>query len=170
MKAAFHFNYNHETLQKGNYAHNLYKSVFNIIFSIDTINISTKIFTGDLLLDILANDREENEDGYSLSFNKERYFQIIYEWSVAEESSIFTFDNDGMTSIYNGEAFVICFETIDKKTVLLLNSTFKKEIPSYLGVLEVDETSFVHWMVYSNAIGPHFRLIGKYICFLGWNL
>ena len=163
MKAGFHFNYNHKTLQKGNYAYVLYQVVLNIILTNDKINISTKIFTGDLLLDVLANDRVEMENGHALFFNKEKYFQVINEWSTAEESNLLTIDNDGMTSIINGEVFVICFESVDKKTALLLDSLFKKEIPSYLGVLEVDETSFVHWTVYSNTIGPRLRLIGKKI-------
>jgi hypothetical protein len=112
---------------------------------------------------MLANDREEFESGFALIFNKEKYSQIVYEWSTAEESDISTFDNDGMTSIIKGEAFVICFESIDKRSTLFLDAVFKEKIPSYLGALEVDETSFVHWTVYSNAIGPRFRLINKKI-------
>jgi hypothetical protein len=168
MKVAYHFNYNHQSLQDGNYAYLLYKCALNIIFDNEIIYISSKIYTGDLLLDILANDRKDNENGFTLYFNKDKYFQVIQEWNTAEESSISTFDNTGMSSIINGETFVICFESIDKKTALLLDSFFKNGIPSYLGLLEVDETSFVHWMVYSNAIGPHFRLIGKNI-YIFWD-
>jgi len=163
VKAGFHFNYNHETLQAGNYAYKLYQSVLNLILDNDIINISSKIFTGDLLLDVLAFDRTERKDGDTLTFNKEKYFQVLYDWSTAEESNILTIDNDGMKSIINGEAFVICLESVDKKTVLQLDSIFKKEILSYLGVIEVDETSYVHWMVYSNTIGPHLRIVNKNI-------
>jgi hypothetical protein len=163
MKIGFHFNYNHKTLQNGNYAYKLYKSVLNIILSNDTINLSTKIFAGDLLLDILANNRQETETGYTSLFNKEKYFQIIYEWNTAEGSNISTFDDDGMKSVINGEVFVICFESIIRNHALLLDIAFRERIPSYLGALEVDETSFVHWTVYSNAIRPRLRLVDKKI-------
>jgi hypothetical protein len=163
MKIGIHFNYNHKTLQNGNYAYKLYESVLNIVLSSDIINLSTKVFTGDLLLDILAIDKKETETGYTSIFNKEKYFQIIYEWSAAEGSSISTFDDDGMKSIINGEVFVICFESIIRSHALLLDSAFRERIPSYLGALEVDETSFVHWTVYFNAIGPRLRLVDKKI-------
>ena len=60
MKIAFHFNAFHPSLGS-NYADGAEKLLFNILLNHRTLNLSSKILTGDLLLSSLACDVKKNE-------------------------------------------------------------------------------------------------------------
>jgi len=59
------------------------------------------------------------------------------------------------------EIFTICFETIEMQLADYLDDQLRENSEAYLGALGVDEASYVHWYVYSNSIGPRYRINNK---------
>lgn len=73
-----------------------------------------------------------------------------------------------MDCIFRHNVFVICFESIDLLAAEKLDRYLTEKIPSYIGALEVDETSPIHWTVYSDYIGPFLRIVNKDL-FVFWD-
>lgn len=58
----------------------------------------------------------------------------------------------------NDEIFIICFETIEMQLADDLDDELWEKSKAYLGAMEVDDASYVHWFVYSNSIGARYRI------------
>lgn len=63
MKIAFHFNADDERF-RGYYGEPIEDEFFKALLSHRSLNISTKVFVGDLLLHFLAMDYEKTEQGF----------------------------------------------------------------------------------------------------------
>lgn len=161
MKIAFHFNAFHPELG-ANYADGTERLLFSLILGRRNLNLSSKILTGDLLLSNLALDtKTRNENSESWEFNKEKYFQIINLWLRPENAIWSSMNLTRLTEALRCEIFAICFETIEMELVNHLDDQLMQKTKAYLGALEVDEASYIHWYIYSHCIGPRYRINNK---------
>ncbi|HBX22447.1 MAG TPA: hypothetical protein DEF34_02245 [Desulfotomaculum sp.] len=162
MKLAFHFNSNHESLKGKNYSLPVLHQIFNFILSQRNINISSKIFMGDLLLMDAGSDVIRTEDGWIIKFNKEKYIQVINNWLNTGNHIWVKFTQEKINEAVRCNIFTVCFENIELSLAEDLHDNLVN-FPSYLGALEVDDTSKLHWEIYTNSIGPKFRILNSNI-------
>lgn len=169
MKIAFHFDYMHPTIDiNKNYALLICKDVLRVVLNAKNLNLYSKIFFGDLLLSRLASDIEKKGTSTTIKFNKEKFFKILPLWLEPRINNWCTLSEKGMDCIFRHNVFVICFESIDLLAAEKLDRYLTEKIPSYIGALEVDETSPIHWTVYSDYIGPFLRIVNKDL-FVFWD-
>ncbi len=159
MKVGYHFNADYKPF-KGFYGFPIEKLVFETVLSNRSLNISSKIFLGDLLLMFHSVDKVIKGDTTTSTFNKEKYLELFNNW-LSPTNSVWTrFSLEKIDEAFNSNIFVICFESIDLKTADFLHKSLEKH-PSYFGALEVDDSSIVHWTLYSNSLIPFARIINK---------
>lgn len=162
MKSAFHFDYMHPTLKdKTNYAYSICADVLRIILNAKNLNLSSKIFIGDLLLSNMASDVNYSDTTTTVKFNKDKFLEILPLWLNPRINNWCTIAQKGIDCVLRHNVFVICFESLDLLSAGKLEQSLLKNVDSYIGALEVDETSIIHWTVYSDYIGPIFRIINK---------
>lgn len=160
MKIAFHFNADHETLNSY-YGPPIKERVFTSLLEHRTININSKIFVGDLPFLMLASDTiEESETSTRHTFNQEKYYSIIHNWQNLDNFIWRRYSEGNLIESLNTNIYVICFESIDLRTAEYLNEELTN-FPSYLGALEVDESSKTHWLLYANSLVPFGRIYDR---------
>ncbi len=159
MKVGYHFNADYKPFD-GFYGFPIERIVFETILSNRTLNISSKIFVGDLLLMFHSVDKETKGDVTTSKFNKDKYQELFYSWLSPSNIVWIKFSVEKIEEAFNSNIFVVCFESIDLKTADFLHNSFVKH-PSYLGALEVDDSSKVHWALYSASLIPFARIINK---------
>jgi len=115
------------------------------------------VLTGDLLLSSLAEDVRGNAH----YFNADKYQKIITLWLHPENTIWARMIDDRLEPALSKTIFTICFETIDLQLAIDLSDKLHNISDVYLGALEVDEASPVHWSLYSNFIGPRYRIINR---------
>ncbi|WP_342444412.1 hypothetical protein [Paenibacillus sp. FSL L8-0638] len=162
MKIAVHFNANHPTINTSFYGIPLLEKVFLSLLKYRNLNISTKIFIGDLLLLNLAYEYERTSSGTIGNFNKEKYFEVINGWIFTGNNIWRNFDYDRIEEVISSNVFAICFENIDFDLAEFLHMELK-DYPPYLGAIEVDEVSELHWELYSQSLSPKYRIINDRI-------
>jgi hypothetical protein len=114
-------------------------------------------FTGDLLLNHYARTREDTGSGYIARFNQEKYDALFSEW-VNPESPVWSkLPLEAREAAYGEAVFVMCFETLDQDSAQSLHSRLDRT-PYYLGAMEIDDSSLVHWQLYSASLTPRYRL------------
>jgi hypothetical protein len=161
MKVAFHFNALHSSLGS-NYGNSTEKLLFSILLSYRNLNLSSKILTGDLLLwDQAVDIIKTSQTTETRKFNQDKYFHIVNLWLNPENFVWSTMILDRLMQALKGEIFIICFETIEMQLADYLNDRLREKSEAYLGAMEVDDASYVHWSVYSNSIGPRYRINNK---------
>lgn len=158
MKVAFHFNGDHSSLGSS-YGGKIEKLFFDLLIESRNLNLSSKILAGDLLIVSMA-----YETNQSLStFNPDKYCEIVNNWLKPKHtvwSSMIT--QRVMDSVkVGGNIFVVCFETIEERIAEYIDDQLLKKSDAYLGGLEVDEASQVHWKLYSNAMYRRYRVRDK---------
>lgn len=158
MKIAFHFNAFHSNLAS-NYGERVEKIIFDILLSHRRLNLSSKILTGDLALSFLAFDiKKTSEKSEAREFNQEKYFQAVNLWLQPENTVWSSMIIQKLTQALQEEIFILCFETIEMQLADHLDDKLRESCEAYLGAMEVDDASFVHWYVYSNSIGARYRI------------
>lgn len=161
MKIAFHFNADHPSLSIY-YGYDIEKLFFAILLNHRNLNLSSKVLTGDLLLSDLAEDVEEiNENQHVRHFNLDKYLKVVNLWLRPESTVWSSMIYDRLQNALNKNIFAICFETIELQLAEHLDNQLREKSEAYLGGIEVDESSYVHWHLYSNSIGPRYRIINK---------
>lgn len=162
MKIAYHFNINDTITADSIYSVRVLRTIFSIILRHRKLNISTKVFIGDLLIHFLAMDTKttETESGKGLSktFNEEKYAKIFEMWISSDGRKWFS--QESVRKAYGAEMFTVCFENIDFQLAEYLHSHLLNYSP-YIGAIEVDETSNIHWELYSQCLSSRFRIINK---------
>ena len=154
MKVAFHFNAFHP-IMSSNYGDSIEKDIFSILLCYRRLNLSSKILTGDLLLFNLAKEAETRK------FNQEKYFQVISLWLQPDKPVWSSMDTSKLAQALNDEIFIVCFETIEIQLVEHLDNKLREGSEAYIGAMEVDDASYVHWSLYSNSIGLRYRIDNK---------
>lgn len=159
MKVAFHFDADYKSFG-GYYGWPINRTFFNAILRSTTLEIHSKLFLGDLLLDYLAHDEKPTKNGRTIRFNKERYEHIVSAWLNPENPVWMKFREDIIEKIFSHNIYVLCLESIRLKDAEYLHTILSPE-NYYLGALEVDDESPVHWAGYSHSLIPKYRIIGK---------
>jgi hypothetical protein len=159
MKIGYHFNADYQPFE-GYYGLPIETKIFQTILSDRTLNISSKIFIGDLLLINLSTDKEVKGNTETHYFNKEKFLAAVNSWLNPDNTVWRQFHPDKILEVLDKNIFVVCFESIDLKTAEYLH----KELgayPAYLGAMEVDDSSKVHWSLYSGSLIAFARIINK---------
>lgn len=167
MKIGFHFNADHPSLGCF-YGISIYKEVFSKILQKRNLNISTKIFIGDLLFMLYTSDVVEDSSvsndvrvtKQTYSFNQERYIELFNAWLYSTTNNWKSFDNEKLKEAINQNICVVCFESIDLNHTEYIDNALK-EYPPYIGAMEVDESNKMHWLLYGNSLIPYGRLTNK---------
>lgn len=165
MKIGFHFNADHESLGFY-YGWPIRKELFGKILQKRNLNISTKIFVGDLLFMLYSMDNLERVDettgvtSISHVFNREKYDQLFYAWLCLANNNWKSFDQDKIKEAINQNIFVICLESIDLENAEYIDSALREYAP-YIGAMEVDESNKTHWLLYGNSLVPYGRLTDR---------
>lgn len=157
MKVGFHFDADHEDLGDW-YGPPIKKALFLKITNHRNLEISSKVFVGDLLFHETACDTiRTSETSFTRKFNPEKFAAIIEGWINPNKQIWFSVRPDILERVFNRNIYVLCFESIDKRTSEFLAESLM-DCPYFLGALEVDDTSPIHWMLYSNSLIPLFRI------------
>lgn len=159
MKVAFHFDADYFEI---NYGDPIEKAFFSKLLSYKPLLISSKVFIGDLLAHSYAYDEQETKNGCVKTFNKDKYIKILEAWANPENHVWLDFPEEYLIACANRNVFVICLESIEFKLAKYLSKSFR-EFEYYLGAMEVDDLSPVHWMLYSNSLIPCYRIINANI-------
>lgn len=165
MKIAFHFNSEDKSLQHTLYHIPVLKDIFSILLSNRKLSISSKIFSGDLLFMSISSDITKSEDGFTHTFNKDKYLKNVDEWLHPSNSNWQSFDEDRLSDALLSTIYTVCFETIEIPLAEYLASKLKDLSPSYIGAIEVNDTSYVHWKLYSNSLIPNYRMVNTSLSF-----
>ena len=82
MKVAYHFLSVHPDLAGlgSGYGYQIMRKVLRKILDRPVINMHTKVFIGDLLLDQYSRERETTEDGYIERFSREKNSSLFDRW------------------------------------------------------------------------------------------
>jgi hypothetical protein len=159
VKVAFHFDADDKSLG-GYYGYPIRQASFGAILASRTMDLHTKVFEGDLLLSMLAADREKTERGETLRFNEEKFLSAL-ETLLNPGSHIWiTFSGATVQRLVNNNVFVLLFESISFRDAREIDDALKA-LPYYLGALQVDETCGVHWAAYGNSLVASYRIVGR---------
>lgn len=151
MKIAFHFDSQHESLATF-YGLDLQKKIFKLILNHRSLSANSKVFVGDLLMMMIARDKTTiNETQFTYSFSEEKYLNVFYHWANPQNVTWKRYSEENIEHSFGKDIYVICFESIDLKTAEYLNKELESN-PSYLGAMEVDDSSEIHWILYSQSL------------------
>jgi len=161
MKVALHFNADHKSLGSL-YGFVIYEKIFKILLNNRILNINSKLFVGDLLFLLYAQEEvekkvEENVTSIKYKVNKEKYIQLIESWLYSEENNWKKFDDLRLESSINQNVFAICFESIDLRTAEYLFDNLIDYEP-FIGAMEINDSNQTHWLLYSRTLHPFARI------------
>lgn len=164
MKIALHFNADHEKYT-GFYSYPIYDEIFGILLKHRKLNISSKIFVGDLLFLLYSQEQiAEKVDGNTTSttyrVNEEKYINLINSWLFSEENNWKKFNEDELEKSLSKNIFVVCFESIDHKNAEYLFENLKN-YDSFIGAMEINDSNKTHWTLYGQALVPYARIVNK---------
>lgn len=166
MIIAFHFNADSAGLGHS-YGKPIREAIFSCILDSRSLDLHSKIFQGDVLLRMYCSDTHEINNGVERVFNPEKFVKTLNELLNPTQRNWSTFTQDNATEFANSNVFVIVIESISYRDGIQLDEQLVK-IPSYLGALQVDCTSKIHWLIYQQAMIPAYRLIRKQL-YLFWD-
>lgn len=138
MKIAFHFDSDHPDLGGVSYGLPSMRLVFSALLAQRHVHITSKIFVGDVSLKSIGASR----DGRYRSLSRT---DILDSWQRPHSSVWNRLLTDRVTASSN--VYAICFESIDENTAERLHAVLVNE-PSYIGAIEVDDSSYIHWNIY----------------------
>ncbi|MDX6531759.1 MAG: hypothetical protein QOH41_4049 [Blastocatellia bacterium] len=161
MKIAFHFDADHESLGSC-YGWPIEGHLLRLIVNDKNLDIHSKIFVGDLLLHSLTMDVEYSETGSTHRFNKEAFITAVNAWINPPSFIWKTFTQASFERVLNHNVYIICFESLRLRDAERLDKALREK-PYYLGAMQVDEESPVHWAAYAGSLVPQLRIYGKNI-------
>jgi hypothetical protein len=164
MKIALHFNADHETFT-GFYSYPIYYEIFNTLLKHRNLNISSKIFVGDLLFsyysrEIVSENIIDNNTRTSYAINEDKYIDLINSWLFSEQNNWKKFNQEKLNESLSQNIYVVCFESIDLKNAEYLFENLKNYDP-FIGAMEINDSNKTHWLLYGQALIPYTRIINK---------
>src|SRR5258708_4669782 len=159
MKIAFHFDADHESLGSY-YGLPIEKHLLRLIIGDNILDIHSKIFVGDLLLHSLTMDVEYSDTGSTHRFDKEAFITAVNDWIDPSNFVWKTFSQASFEKVLNHSVYIICFESLRLRDAERLDKALREK-PYYLGAMQVDEESPVHWTAYAGSLVPRLRIYGK---------
>ncbi len=139
MKVAFHFDCSDIMAR---YDHYFYDIVFKKTLELSNKYISSKLFCGDLLLRDLRRQIPN---------------QQLLLGEIIRPDSWSRIPQNKAENLLTKNIFVICFETISKDFAEIMDSFLIGE-SRYIGALEIDNSTPIHWVLYGESLLPLFRL------------
>ncbi|WP_405223801.1 hypothetical protein [Dokdonia sp. Asnod1-B02] len=164
MKIALHFNADHEMFP-GFYSYPIYYEIFKILLNHRNLNISSKMFVGDLLFllysrEEVSEETVENNTRTSYQVSEEKYIDLINSWLFSEENNWKKFNETKLEESLSQNIFVVCFESIDLKNAEYLFDNLKDYAP-FIGAMEINDSNKTHWMLYGQSLIPYTRIINR---------
>jgi hypothetical protein len=164
MKIALHFDADHNKFS-GFYSYPIYDEIFGILLKHRKLNISSKIFVGDL--SFLSHSQEKvtvkvnrSTTSTKYRFNEEKYFNLINSWLFSEENNWKKFNEDELEKSLSQNIFVVCFESIDLRNAEYLFENLKN-YDSFIGAIEINDSNKTHWTLYGQDLVPYAKIINK---------
>lgn len=106
MKVAFHFDVGHNRF--GNpYGESVENLIYSKILERPLLSISSKIYSGDLLL-------------YLAASNENDFNEVATRW-IESAQTVWKKFNKQIESLFQTDVFVVCFDSIDKTNAIALN-------------------------------------------------
>lgn len=162
MKIAFHFDYTDDSLKNKLYVLAIIQVLIPAIVENEKHAPSSKVFVGDLLLGFLAYKTKSSSSTQIVQeFDPDTFEKVLDAWISPEYSRFNTLSEAAIESACKQQLFTFCFESIDTTQAKFLDKMFTEKCPSYRGAIEVDETSQVHWSVYSGSLIMMFRIMDR---------
>ena len=127
MKVAFHFNRFHPELGNA-YGRAAHRLVFPALLGQRGAQVFSKVFVGDL-----------------------PYRNVDYESWLRPQNPVWSGLSEERLTAALPHVYAICFESVDYATVERLHKVLG-DSASYLGAMEVDDSSLLHWGLYSSLI------------------
>ena len=158
MKLALHFNAQLDSIP-GNYAHHYERAIARAVLSLRSGSVSSRVFIGDLLLQGLGCDEEHQGNRTILSFDRERFNAVVEAWLEAGRDGWHRLSDDLVTAYLRSEIFVVCFESMESSICAALHASLAN-LPGYLGAMQINDESPVHWALYSHGLIPRYRIMG----------
>lgn len=161
MKAAFHFNSDHPALE-GDYGWEAEKLIFSSLLRYPNLSVHSKIFAGDLFVWALVDNEIFGPDEGETDSRLGRLSKLVEYWlhtGNAIRTNISTkrlFEESAKHIIY-----AVCFESIELSLVGYLHKELSELTDAYIGVIEVDDMSKLHWSLYSAKLSPSYRITNK---------
>lgn len=157
MKLALHFDGEHPELGTV-YGPAARRLVFSALLDQRRVNLASKVFVGDLLFGHIDTSR----DGRRRSFTRAdlTYVDILDFWLHPDHPAWVRFSEDRLGTALSHRIYAICFESVDQGLAESLHERLIEAAP-YLGSMEVDDGSFIHWQLYSKKLIPKFRVIDR---------
>ncbi|MFZ5645316.1 MAG: hypothetical protein ACOY46_17225 [Bacillota bacterium] len=146
MKAAFHFDSDHERFDR-NYGLPVIKEIFRLLLQMDMSNLHLKIFAGNICSLDYIRDKKNREDLLRGLFNPPRPV-----WQSLRP--------DFIDYLYNRKIFVLAFEGISARLRDYLHEALLND-ETYLGSQQVHEANPVHWVLYGASLIPSYRIVGS---------
>ena len=164
MKVAFHFECIDNHIQ---YLLDAESKIFHILLRLQNHTTSSKWFSGDLLFSSLSYDSIETENGHIEKFNSDKFVKIINHWLNPPTPILNKILEDKLSKAFPNGLFAICAENLDYFVVLKIHNELLN-LENYLGFIEIDDTSIIHWELYTNLLFKSYRIIGKDL-FILWD-
>ena len=155
MKLALHFDSYHPELGNA-YGRAAQRLVCHALLGQRQVQVNSKIFVGDLLFWNIDTSRDSRH--LSLS-NADLRHEDIPEFWLHPQNPVWTrLSERRLVAGLEHVIYAICFESVDQETAERLHEGLV-DSASYLGAMEVDDGSFIHWQLYSKQLIPKFRIL-----------
>lgn len=146
MKAAFHFDADHERFDRY-YGLPVVKEIFGLLFQKETPGLHLKIFSGNICsIDYLKNKKSREELIQGLIRPPRPVWQSLRP--------------DFIDYLFNRKIFVLAFEGISARLRDSLHEALLND-ETYLGAQQIHEANPVHWVLYGASLIPSYRIVGS---------
>jgi hypothetical protein len=108
MKIGYHFDADYPPFD-GCYGLPIETKVFQTLLANRTLNISSKIFIGDLLLMNLSMDKEIKRNTETYTFSKNKFLSAVDKWLNPDNTVWRQFHPDKIQEVLDKNIFVVCF-------------------------------------------------------------
>ncbi|WP_437368607.1 hypothetical protein [Maribacter litoralis] len=164
MKIALHFNADHEIFT-GFYSYPIYYEIFKVLLKHRNLNISSKLFVGDLLFlyysrEVVSEEVVGNSSNTAYEISEEKYNNLINSWLFSEQNNWKKFNQEKLEESLSQNTFVVSFESIDLKNAEYLFENLKDYDP-FIGAMEINDSNKTHWLLYSQSLIPYTRIINR---------
>lgn len=163
MKVGFHFHAMHNLIANTAYGQVCEEAIFRVLLRHKNLNISSKIFVGDLLLMMQA---QRIKDAPELQGFEAKFQALVTDWLNPVYPVWSKVIVERFKVAFISEIFVVVFETISLDLADYIHTELQV-LPYYVGAIQVDDSTHTHWVLYSNQLSPEFRLVNRSL-YLFW--
>lgn len=167
MKVAFHFDSRNLSAGIGGEFFN--RQLLRAILADEEPDVSTRVFAGDLLLwsfAIKAESVETVESGGRTGiserhvFQRDSFIELAERWLAESVQGWHLLSRALIDAVFQDSVYTICLESVSALVAARLHERLSQH-EGYLGVLEINDESGVHWGLYSMSLIPLLRVIGR---------